>query len=51
MTLLLSVRMHKTKTVVFSELPHWVKTAGLDEEMKRRLEITDQKAVRHPQGA
>ena len=52
MTLLLSVRMHKTKAVIYSEAPHWLYTEpGLDEEMKRRLELNDKpKVLRQAQG-
>ena len=51
----LSVRLYKTsygtkKAVVHSEKPYWADSALLDEESKRRLELKDKKAVRHPQG-
>ena len=46
----ISFRPRKSSAQQYAELPHWIHTAGIDEECKRRLEINDKpKAVRHPQ--
>lgn len=41
MSLLLKVRLHKTKAVIQSERPWWVGLEWIDAEAKRQLEIKD----------
>lgn len=40
------MRKKRSMAILYSETPHWVYVEGMDEEMKRQLEIKDRPKAR-----